>query len=1015
MTGRTADTRVLIIGGGIMGVSLAYHLTARGWRDVVLLEQHELTAGSTWHAAGLCTHFAHHPTIMAMRAASVRLYRDVLPAETGETTGFHPCGALRVTRSAERMAEFRHVQGLGQFVGHEFRILDPEALARIYPLVRTDGLLGAIHEPDDGHVDPTLATRALAAGARSRGAGVRRHERVRAVERDASGAWVVHTDHDTVRCVHVVNAAGTWCREIGAMMGVDLPVVPILHQYLVTAEVPEITARIDAGEPELPIIRDPEESWYLRQERDGFIVGPYEANGRPWGVDGVPDGFGMELLPPELDRVEAIVAMTMERVPVLAQAGIKTIVNGPITFTPDASPLVGPAFGLDNAWLLTGSSMGVMEGGGAGRFLADWMVDGVPPMDALAIDPRRFGGYAGDRDYRVAKAVECFGLQFGVHYPFEERPAGRPRRVTPIYEAQAAQGAVFGCAYGWERPNWFARGVEPWNASRNESPNESRSESRPGSQPESRPEARNEPRPELRSKSRPELQSELRSESRPEARNEPRPELRSKSRPELQPELRSELRPESQPESRLETRPVRPDPRNEPHDAALTFGRPAWHETVAAECRAVRDRAGLVDLSAFSKFEITGADAPAFVERLGANRPPRAIGRIGLTHALTEAGGVASELTVTRLAAHRYYLTSAAAAERHDEDLLRRHAASFADADVVNRTEDLGVLGLMGPEARTVLGALTDSDLDAAAFPWLSARTVRVGTVEARALRVCYAGECGWELHVALADLPTLHDTLYAAGATVGLRPFGAYAMNSMRLEKGYRAWGADLTTERTPLEAGLGHLVRTEGREFAGREALLARAGSPSAWRMALLSIEPDGDADPFYTHTVWRGGRAIGIVTSAAPGHRTGLALALAYLRPEAGAEAGGSQRCGVGGGSSGPLAAGMGESDGPLATGAGGNDGAPAADGNGSAPEAGRNGGDGALVPGRSSGDRALVAGGNGGDNALEVSILGRRRPARVLAEPPYDPANARLRGAPIVTADVPGHTKAARQDA
>ena len=568
--------------------------------------------------------------------------------------------------------------------------------------------------------------------------------------------------------------------------------------------------------------------------------------------------------------------------------------------------------------------------------------------------------------------MECFGLQFGGHYPFEERPAGRPCRVTPIYEAQAAQGAVFGCAYGWERPNWFARGgVEPWNASRNESRDEARSESRPGSQPE----------------------------TQPMVRNELRTGLRSKSRPELQPETRSEPRTEAQPETRLESRPVRPDPRNEPHDAALTFGRSAWHETVAAECRAVRDRAGLVDLSAFSKFEITGADAPAFVERLGANRPPRAIGRIGLTHALTEAGGIASELTVTRLAAHRYYLTSAAAAKRHDEDLLRRHAASFADADVVNRTEDLGVLGLMGPEARTVLGALTDSDLDPAAFPWLSARAVRVGTVEAWALRVSCAGECGWELHVALADLPTLHETLCAAGATVGLRPFGAYAMNSMRLEKGYRAWGADLTTERTPLEAGLGHLVRTEGREFAGREALLARAGSPSAWRMALLSIEPDGDADPFYTHTVWRGERAIGIVTSAAPGHRTGLALALAYLRPEAGAEAGGSQRCGVGGGSSGPLAAGMGESDGPLATGAGGNDGALAADGNGSAPEAGRNGGDGALVPGRNSRDRALVAGGNDGASALEVSILGRRRPARVLAEPPYDPANARPRGAPM----------------
>ena len=848
----TTDTRVVIVGGGIMGVSLAWHLTARGWRDVVLIEKDELTAGSTWHAAGLCTHFAHNPTIMEMRAASVRLYRDVLPAETGETAGFHACGALRVTRSAERMAEFRHVQGLGEFVGHEFRILSPEELARIYPPARIDGLLGAIHEPNDGHVDPTLATNALAAGARFRGAEIRRHEPVQAIERDASGAWAVHTGRGTIRAEHIVNAAGTWCREIGAMVGVDLPVVPMLHQYLVTAEVPEIAARIAAGEPELPIIRDPEESWYLRQERDGFIVGPYEADGRPWGVDGIPPDFGMELLPPELDRVESIVAMAMERVPALANAGIKTIVHGPITFTPDANPLVGPAFGVENAWLLTGSSMGVMEGGGAGRFLADWMVDRAPPMDALAVDPRRFGAWA-DREHRVAKATECFGLQFGVHYPFEERPAGRPRRVTPIYAKQAARGAVFGCAYGWERPNWFAAPPAPQSG--------------------------------------------------------PRFEPEDGGRFAFGPEAGSDT----------------PD---DPRDAPLTFGRPAWRETVAAECRAVRDRAGLVELSAFAKFEVAGADATAFVERLGANRPPRSIGRIRLTHVLTEAGGIASEFTVTRLAANRYYLTSAAAAERHDEDVLHRHAAAFSNVDVVNRTEHLGVLGLMGPEARTVLGAVTGADLDDDAFPWLSARTIRVGAVEARALRMSYAGECGWELHIAMADLPALHQALCTAGAAVGLRPFGAYAMNSLRLEKGYRAWGADLTTERTPIEAGLAHLVRTTGRQFTGREALLARAAGADAWRMALLSIDPDDDADPFHAHTVWKGERPIGIVTSGAPGHRTGTVLALAYLRPDA---------------------------------------------------------------------PNSVDADGHGAGGALEVSILGRRCHARVLDEPPYDPANARLQGA------------------
>ena len=882
----TTDTRVAIIGGGIMGASLAWHLTARGWRDVVLLEKAELTAGSTWHAAGLCTHFAHNATVMEMRAASVRLYRDILPAETGESAGFHACGALRVTRSAERMAEFRHVQGLGEFLGHEFRILAPEELALIYPLARMDGLLGAIHEPDDGHVDPTLATNALAAGARSRGAEFRRHEPVRAIERDASGAWVVHTDRGRVRSRHVVNAAGTWCREIGAMMGVDLPVVPMLHQYLVTAAVPEIAARIAAGEPELPMIRDPEESWYVRQERDGFIVGPYEAEGRPWGVDGIPPEFGMELLPPDLDRIEPIVAMAMERVPALAQAGIRTIVHGPITFTPDANPLVGPAFGLDNAWLLTGSSMGVMEGGGAGRFLADWIVDGAPPMDALAVDPRRFGAWA-DRDYRVAKATECFGLQFGVHYPFEERPAGRPRRVTPIHDAQAARGAVFGCAYGWERPNWFASGRAP----RSEVLPESGDGVRIGAGPGSGPERHREPLDKGRVPAHPDATAERHTE-------------RGRG---------VHLAAESE---------ARPDARNDPREAPLTFLRPAWHSTVAAECRAVRDRVGLADLSAFAKFEVAGPEATAFVERLGANRPPRAIGRIRLVHVLTEAGGIASEFTVTRLAGDRYYLTSAAAAERHDEDVLRRHAAQFAGAEVVNRTEHLGILGLMGPEARNVLGALTDADLDDTAFPWLTARTVRIGGIETRALRVSYAGELGWELHVAMTDLPVLHEALCAAGEPVGLSPFGAYAMNSMRLEKGYRAWGADLTTERTPIEAGLGHLVRTQDRTFTGREAMLERAGSPDTWRMVLLSIEPDGNADPFYSHTVWKGGQPIGIVTSAAPGYRTGTVLGLAYLRPGAGTR-------------------------------------------------------------------------GYASESSQEVSILGRRCAARMLAEPPYDPDDSRLR--------------------
>ena len=705
-----STARLIIIGGGAMGVSLLYHLTRRGWDDVVLVEKNELTAGSTWHAAGLCTHFAHNATIMEMRATSVRLYRDILPQETGADTGFHACGALRVTRNPDRMDEFHHVQGIGRFVGYEFNILSPAELKEIYPLCETDGLLGAIHERDDGHVDPTLATNAMAQAARVGGAEIYRHTQVTGISRTESGEWLVSTDKGEIRGEHIVNAAGTWCREIGGMMGIDLPVVPMLHQYLVTDRVPEVATRIDDGLPELPMIRDPEESWYLRQERDGYIVGPYEKNAPPWSVDGVPPDFGMELLPPDLDRVEHIVAMAMERVPALAEAGIKTIVNGPITFTPDANPLIGPAFDLDNAWLLTGSSMGVMEGGGAGDFLADWIVDGEPPRDALAIDARRFGGYA-DRDYRLDKAVECFGLQFGVHYPFEEREAGRPRRVTPAYDAQASDGAVFGAAYGWERPNWFGvAGQEP---------------------------------------------------------------------------------------------------------PSLTFRRPGWFQSVSGECLAVGERAGIADLSAFSKFEITGSGAEAFLETLGANRPPQSNGRVGLIHALTPGGGVASEFTVTRLADTHYYLTSAAAAQRHDLDLLRIRARNFDGVSIEDVTERFGILGVMGPCSRDILTGLSDLPLDDTAFPWLSALAVRIAAADVRALRVSYVGELGWELHAPIEHLGELYAALGEAGRPHGLRPFGAYAMNAMRLEKGYRAWGMDLTTERTPLEAGLAHLVRTDGRDF--------------------------------------------------------------------------------------------------------------------------------------------------------------------------------------------------------
>ncbi len=748
--------QVVVIGGGAMGVSLIYHLVKAGWSDVLLVEKNDLTHGSTWHAAGLCTHFAHNPTIQELRATSVRLYRDILPQETGRDCGFHRSGAMRITRNPDRMDEFRHVAGLSDFTGYPLEVLTPERIAELHPLAKLDGLIGGIYEPDDGHVDPTLATHAMAEVARKGGAQIWRNCPVTDIRREDDN-WLIDTSKGPVKTMHVVNAAGTWGWEIGHMMGLNIPSVPVLHQYLVTDTVPAIAERIAHDLPELPIIRDPEESWYVRQERDGLILGPYEKKAKVWSVDGVPPEFGADLLPPDLDSVEHIILAAMDRIPALETGGVKSVINGPITFTPDANPLIGPAHGLENVWLLTGSSMGVMEGGGAGWFLAHWMTNGAPPMDALAVDSRRFGPWA-DRDFRVAKAIECFGLQFGVHYPHEERPAGRGLRLSPLHDLMIERGAVMGFAHGWERPNWFT-----------DAPNTK---------------------------------------------------------------------------------------------ADDTFRRANWFEPVAAEVDAATNRVAMADLSIFSKFEVSGPDVAGFLEALGANRAPK-LGRIGLTHALTPAGGVLSEFTVTRLREDLAYLTSAAAAEEIDFDLLRNRAAGF-HVKIENVTEDYAVIGVMGPKAPNALPALAD-------MPWLSAREADVNGVALRALRVSYLGECGWELHVPCDYAVDLFTKLEQAALPHGLGYYGAYAANSMRLEKGYRAWGSDLTTERSPLEAGLTSFVRKDLRGRLARE---------TPWDMVLLEIE-SGEVDPFYAHGLWQEGRSVGIVTSGAYGHRTGKVLALAYLR--------------------------------------------------------------------------------------------------------------------------------------
>jgi dimethylglycine dehydrogenase len=803
----TETARVVVIGGGIMGASLLYHLARAEWTDACLLERGEIAAGSTWHAAGNTPHFNTSLNLSRIHLASTELYQR-LEAETGQAVGFHRPGSLRLASVPDRMDEYRRHRGKARTIGLPFEVIGPDEIRRLHPLVDTRGVLGAAWNPEDGHVDPTSVTQALAKGARDRGARVHRHTRVTGVARQPGGEWRVTTDRGDFVAEIVVNAAGTWAREIGQLSGLDLPIVPMEHQYLVTETIPEVAAL----ERELPLLREVDVSYYLRQEAQGLLLGPYERGARPFGVGGIPPGFGADLLPPDPERLRTIVEAAMIRVPALARAGIQRIINGPITYTPDGNPLLGPAFGVPGYWLACGLSFGITQAGGAGRYLAEWIVEGQPSIDLWEVDPRRYGSYATER-YAVARCIDIYEDEYAIVYPQDDRRAGRPARTSPLYNRFRAAGAVFGVRNGWERPYWFAP---------------------PGTEPRDRP----------------------------------------------------------------------------------SFRRTNWFDAVGREARAVRERAGLLELSSFAKYEVGGPGAEAWLDRLCANRLPR-LGRIALSQLLTERGTIECDVTLTRLEPDRFLVLSAAVAELHDLDWLRRHAPEDGSVTIENVTARSGVLILAGPCARDVLGRVTDADLSNAAFPWLAARRIQVGPAPVLALRINYVGELGWELHHPLEYQIALYEALRAAGEDLGLADFGLRAMDSLRLEKGYRAWGADLNTEVTPLEAGLERFVAFDKGDFVGRDALLAQRRAGLRKRLATLEVDAL-DADCWGSEAVWDGDRVAGITTSGGYGYCLGRSLAVAYL-------------------------------DAPLA------------------------------APG----------------TPLTVEILGERRPARVLAEPPFDPEDRRPR--------------------
>ncbi len=763
---------MLIIGGGAVGCSALYHLTRRGWTDIALVERDELTSGSTWHAAGNCPTFSTSWNILKLQRYGNALYQR-LAAETDYPIDYHVTGSIRLAHSRARMAEFAHVVAMACAQGIELALIGPAEIKSRHPLIALDDIVGGLWDPYDGDIDPSQLTQAFAHGARAAGAEIHRFNPVTAIAARADGGWAVTTKGGTIDAEIVVNAAGYRAGEVAAMVGQALPLVSLQHQYLITEGIAEIAAL----PARLPLLRDPDVSYYLRQERDGLLLGPYERDAKAVWSDGIPESFSTDLFPNELDRLEDYIEAAIARVPVLGGVGLKRIVNGPIPYAPDGNPYLGPAPGLRNFFHCNSFSFGICQAGGAGKALAEMIVDGEAEWDLWAFDPRRYGAYA-DKDYVTAKALELYRYEYAIAFPNEERPAGRPRYATPLYDRLAAKGAVFAARGGWERAARFA---PPGEAAAN----------------------------------------------------------------------------------------------------VVGFERATWHGAVAAECRAVAERVGIMDLAGFSKFSVEGPGAAAFLDRLISGALPLP-GRVTLAYALTPRGRLRSEFTITRLAADRFLLLSAAAARLHDWDFLWRHLPGDGSVRIADASERGSTLVLAGPRARDVLAPLTAAPLDNDAFPWLAAREITVAGVELLALRVNYVGELGWELHVPMDGLGRVYDALCASGRAHGIADFGIYAMDSLRLEKGYVSWKQDITLDYDPFEAGLERFVRLHKGDFIGRAALIGRQARGPAQRLVSLIVEA-GDADAPSSSVVYRGEEAVGVVGSGGYGHRIGRSIALAYVRSD------------------------------------------------------------------------------------------------------------------------------------
>jgi dimethylglycine dehydrogenase len=762
-----SHAKVVVIGGGVVGASVLYHLTKAGWKDVLLVERAELTSGSTWHAAGGMHTVNGDPNVAKLQQYTIQLYKEIEQI-SGQSCGVHITGGIMLAGTRERLDWLKMAKARGRYLGMELEIISVDEAAKLFPLMDQRHFKGAMYDPIEGHVDPYGVTHAYAKSAQIGGAEIVRHTRVTDLKARADGSWDVITDQGNVRAEHVVNAAGLWAREVGRMVGIELPVLAMEHQYLITGDLPELV-----GKKEQLHAIDFEGELYTRQERGGMLLGTYERAGVPWSAVTTPWDFGQDLLPNDLERIAPSLEVAFEHFPALGNAGIKKVVNGPFTFAPDGNPLVGPIKGLKNFWVACGVMAGFSQGGGVGLALSQWMVNGDPGADIWGMDVARYGDWT-TLAYTNAKVRENYSRRFSIRFPNEELTAARPLRTTPIYEKLEAENAVFGDYCALEHPLWFA----PTAA---------------------------------------------------EAKDQ------------------------------------------------VSFRRSNSHPHVAAECQAVRDAVGLLEISNYGKFEVRGPGAAEWLSRMMANRVP-AVGRIALTPMLNDRGKLIGDFTMCRVSQDHFFVVGTYAAETYYLRWFERHLPPTGVSVRPCAMEYTG-LSVAGPKARALLQGLVRDDLATAAFPFMSFRRMEIGMVPGYVGRVSFTGDLGYEIWVSTDYQRALYDLLVEAGRKYGLKPFGGRALNSMRIEKSFGNWAREYRPIYGPFEAGLGRFVDFKKGEFIGRSAAAEEKERGGALRLLSFKVAAT-DADAIGDEPIWHDGKTVGWVTSGAFGHRVGESLALGYV---------------------------------------------------------------------------------------------------------------------------------------